>query len=203
MNNPTTQIIPYLNYENLFSSFKTKGGIILLDINEHVDSLIGDIIRDFDAIEAVSYSSFLNMVVQTCDAGKSLELGMREIRAAQLNNKSNIEGILFHRDNLLYLISQIIQKSNNGTRRITGVENRQNSGDYYKSLLLINSKLNKMDGDEIHVLLKDYLIREYPYYLIPKLHLIFIQEECSVIGIFIIIFSTTYPKNIKELLMKV
>ncbi len=171
MSGQKTKIITYLNYESLFEDFQ-KGKLIVpisyLNDSKNIDSSIVEIIKNFDSVEAISYSSFLNAIVQTCDVDESLRLGMEEIKKLKLTNRSHVSGILFHRDNLLYLISQIIQKNKNGTLKITGPGNSSNLREYYKSLLLISSKLNKSEGDKRYNVLKDYFIRAYPYYYSPK-----------------------------------
>lgn len=171
MTKPNTKILTFLTYEEVFSEIE-KNGLLLpishLNDSNNMDVLINSIIRDFEPIEAISYSSFLNAIVQTCDAEESLDLGMKEIRQSHLASVWQ-DGILFHRDNLLYLIVQIIkQESVCGKKSITGPSNIRNVQNYYKSLLLISSKLNKVQDNPEHRILKDYFIRNYPYYYLPE-----------------------------------
>jgi len=163
----STKIMTYLSYEKLFGNVR-KGSLVVpisyINDEKNIDSLVSDIIDDFNSVEAISYSSFLNAIVQSCRAEEVLEKGIKDMKASKLIHNSSVDGILFHRDNLLYFISQIIQKSKKGTVKITGPENIVNSRAYYKSLLLINSKLNRSESN----FLKDYFIRAYPYYYSPE-----------------------------------
>lgn len=146
MDYPRTDSITHLTYEKLFRDIQ-KGKLIIpisyLNEVKNIDDLISDIIKNFDSSEAISYSSFLNATIQTLDINEILELGLEEIKNIKLTNKSFDEGVLFYRDNLLYFISQIIIKNKGGKLRITGGKNASNKRDYYKSLLLISSKLNR------------------------------------------------------------
>ena len=171
MTYPVTTSIKHLTYEKLFGDIQ-KGNLIIpiscLNEIETIDYLISDIIKNFDSAEAVSYSSFLNAIIQTLDIDESLKLGLEEIKNIKLTNKSFNVGVLFFRDNLLYFISQIIIKDGSGNLSVTGPENAHNSRDYYKSLLLISSKLNRSLINEKETVLKDCIIREYPYYYFPE-----------------------------------
>ncbi|MDP2278335.1 MAG: hypothetical protein Q8K51_08945, partial [Nitrospirota bacterium] len=172
MNKPSTKMITHLKYEDVFNSVE-KGNLILplsyLDDEKNIDTLISDIIKDFDPVEAISYSSFLNMICQTAGADVLLELSKKELRLTGLAKNPPDNKLIFHRDNLLYFVSQIIEQNVNGDMHITGEGNSRNSKKYYKTLLLINSKINKKaDSDKDDTLMK-ILIREYPYYYDPQL----------------------------------
>lgn len=172
MNNYETKVITYLTYENVLAEIE-KNGLILpltyLENPQNIDDFITLLITEFEPIEAISYSSFLNAVTQTCPANESVTLGKREIKAAGLETNPP-EGILFHRDNLLHFIVQIINSSKiNGRKKIRGEGRDPNATrNYYKTLLLISSKLNKTNENPEYVVLKE-LIRTYPYYYLPKL----------------------------------
>jgi len=161
----------YLLYEDLFK-YVEKGGLTLplscLDNESIIDELIDELIKDIDQIEAISYSSFLNMVVQTCEPKESAQLGRNEISA--IGFKKDIPGnkVVFHRDCLLYMVSRIIAGGKDGTMRITGGTDRRGTAKYYKALLLINSKINKAGGNTQHTFLKNYLIRDHPPYYAPE-----------------------------------
>ena len=169
---PKTYSITHLTYEKLFGDIQ-KGNLIIpisyLNEIKNIDDLISDIIKNFDSVEAIRYSSFLNAVTQTHNINENIALQSEEIKNIELTNTSYDKGILFHRDSLLYFISQVIVKDKNGTLDITGPGNASNSRDYYKSLLLINSKLNRSVINEKQTVLKDYFIREYPYYYDPEI----------------------------------
>ena len=172
MNKPSTKMITHLRYEDVFNNIE-KGSLILplsyLDDERNIDTLISDIIQNFDPIEAISFSSFLNMICQTAGADELLSLSKKELRLAGLAKNPPDNKLLFHRNNLLYFVSQIIEQNVNGDIHITGEGNSRNSKKYYKTLLLINSKINKnADSDKNDTLMK-MLIREYPYYYDPQL----------------------------------
>ncbi len=54
-----------------------------------------------------------------------------------------------------------------GTGQITGGRQLVYAQRYYKSLMLVNSKLT-ITGDKTKALLRDYLIRDFPYYYVPE-----------------------------------
>ena len=110
-------------------------------------------------------SSFLNEIIRTADECRHWNSEQRKIKKVKLINKPCPEGILFHRDNLLYFISQIILMLEKGNVNITGPNDTRNARDYYKAILLISSKLGKMIiGDKKLAVLKNIFVREYPYY---------------------------------------
>lgn len=161
----------YLLYEDLFK-YVEKGGLTLplscLDNESIIDELIDELIKDIDPIEAISYSSFLNMVVQTCEPKESAQLGRNEISA--IGFKKDIQGnkVVFHRDCMLYMVSRIIAGGKDGTMRITGGTDRRGTAKYYKALLLINSEINRTSEKARHILFKDYFIRDYPLSYAPQ-----------------------------------
>jgi hypothetical protein len=167
MDQPPTKIITHLTYEELYNTIEKENLILpiaYLNDQRDIDGLINDIIKSFDPVEAISYSAFLNMICQTADSDDLLDINKKELRLSKLTTTSAANKILFHRDNLLYFISRIIEQNVNGTANITGEGNIRYSQLYYKSLLLINSKINReADSNREHNLLK-MLIREYPYY---------------------------------------
>lgn len=144
-----TEILTYTIFENLFSLDK-----------EDVDCLINSRIQYFDPIESIGYSSFLNMVCQATNMNTLLGLQKRELKALtgiSLPSEKNV--ILFHRDNLLHYISTIIEKRINGTRKITGESNRDNSLKFYQTLLLISNKINFLNYQNF----EREIIRSFPY----------------------------------------
>jgi len=168
--NPDTKIITHLSYEQLFNEIR-KGQLILpisyIKDLQNLDSYIDEIIKDFDSTESIRYSSFLNMIIQTYGINESLKLGLNELNSCGLSNK-NINAIVFHQENLLYYICKIILKKENGHLNITGNNRKNNTKEYYKTLLLINSELNKIKGNNELSFLKNIFIRSYPYYYSPR-----------------------------------
>ena len=170
---PSTQIITHLIYEDLFKTVP-KGGIVLpveaLRGEGIIDVVIADLIKDFDPIEALCYSAFLNM---TCQAGmnqeKLLELNRKELKVLGPSMHPSSNKLLWHRDNLLYFISEILRLRVHGDKNITGNRNIRHAQNYYKVLMLINSKINRVSGDRKHVILKDCFMRDYPYYYAPEI----------------------------------
>jgi hypothetical protein len=160
----------HLVYEDLFGQIE-KSGLTLpvscLEDEEIIDEVLQEIITPIDPIEAICYSSFLNMIVQTIDPDESACLGQREIVKVGLSNKVGDSKVFFHRDCLLYMIARIITDSHNGTVQITGGTDRRGTKKYYKALLLINSKINHITGNTRQTLLKDYFIRDYPLSYAP------------------------------------
>lgn len=172
MRQPKTKIVTFLSYENVLSEIEKNGltiPISYLDNPQNIDDLISSIIEEFEPIEAISYSSFLNAVAQTYHANESISIGMREIKTSRLNTNPP-DGMFFHRDNLLYFIAQIINITDStGKKKITGSGNLANTQDYYKTLLLISTKLNKSQDNPEHAILKDIFIKTYPYYYLPEI----------------------------------
>jgi hypothetical protein len=167
----TTNVVTYLVYEDLFK-YVEKGGLTLpvscLDDESTIDELIDELIKDMDPVEAISYSSFLNMIVQTCDPEESARLGARELAEVGFKKDIRDNKVFFHRDCLLHMMSRIIMSGQGGTMRITGGSDRHGTRKYYKALLLINSKINRTGENDRHTLLKDYFVRDYPPYYSPK-----------------------------------
>ena len=68
-------LMTHLVYEDIFNQIEKSGLTLPLSclgdkrvINEVIDGLISGL----DPIEAISYSSFLNMIVQTCESKESV-----------------------------------------------------------------------------------------------------------------------------------
>lgn len=163
-----------MSYENLFSHIKKDGLLIpssYLKNDENIDSLVNYFIENFDSIEGISYSSFLNAIVQSQKAEETQKIGWNELRHCKLVNSDNNAGIVFHKDNLLYMIAQLIKKEKLGDVKITGQKTFNSAADYYKSLLLINSKmaLNLPKSQSGQSVLRDYFLREYPNYYLPDI----------------------------------
>ena len=162
----------YTVYEDLFNQIE-KSGLTLpvscLEDEKIIDEMLQQLVNPIDPIEAISYSSFLNMVVQTCEPEESARLGQRELVEVGFSKNMSDGKVFFHRDCLLHLIARIIMGGKNGTMQITGGSDRRGTRKYYKSLLLINSKINHTTGNTRQTLLKDYFIRDYPLSYAPHI----------------------------------
>jgi hypothetical protein len=66
------------------------------------------------------------------------------------------------------MMSRIIMDVKDGTMQITGGSDRRGTRKYYKSLLLMNSKINRITGNARQTLLKDHFIRDYPLSYAPQ-----------------------------------
>lgn len=168
---PPMNILTYPMYEDFHDQIE-KSGLTLplscLDDEKIINEVLQELISSIDPIEAISFSSFLNMVVQTCEPGESARLGRREL--AEIGFRKNIgeNKVFFHRDCLLHMMSRIIIDGKNGTMQITGGSDRRGTKKYYKSLLLINSKINRIGANARQTLLKDHFIRDYPLSYAPQ-----------------------------------
>ena len=142
-------LMTHLVYEDIFNQIE-KDGLTLplscLNDKRVIDKVIDELISGLDPIEAISYSSFLNMVAQTCEPEEAAQLGRKEIAAVGFTK--NIQGnkVFFHRDCLLHMMSRIIVGVKDGTMHITGGSDRHGTAKYYKALLLINSKINRINS---------------------------------------------------------
>lgn len=158
-------LMTHLVHEDIFNQIE-KSGLTLplscLGDKRVIDEVIDELISGLNPIEAISYSSFLNMIVQTCEPKESARLGRSEIAAVGFKNEIRDNKVFFHRDCLLHMMSRIIMGGKDGTMRITGGSDRRGTAKYYKALLLMNSKINSTVENERHILLKNYFLRDYP-----------------------------------------
>jgi len=104
-------LMTHLVYEDIFNQIE-KSGLTLplscLGDKRVIDEVIDELIGRLDPIEAISYSSFLNMIVQTCEPKESARLGRKEIAAVGFRKEIRGNKIFFHRDCLLHMMSWII-----------------------------------------------------------------------------------------------
>lgn len=164
-------IMTYLVYEDFFNQLEKSGLTLPLSCfedNKFIDEVLQEFISPIDPIEAISYSSFLNMVVQTCEPEESARLGRKELAEIGFGKNIGDNKVFFHRDCLLHMMSRIIMDGKDGTMQITGGSDRRGTRKYYKSLLLINSKINRITGNARQTLLKDHFIRDYPLSYAPQ-----------------------------------
>lgn len=171
---PSTKLFAIKSYQSLFPCIE-KGGLLIpssyLNEDKNIDSLVNHIIENFDSKEGISYSSFLNAIVQTSEPQETQKNGWKELKLCKIVNNDNNSGIVFHRNNLLYMVAQLIRKDKIGNERITGPKNMDNAASYYKSLLFINGKsaFRPPKPQPEQILLRDYFLREYPYYYRPDM----------------------------------
>lgn len=163
----------FKTYQNLFPCVEKDGLLIPnshLNEDKNIDSLVNHIIENFDSIEGISYSSFLNAIVQTREPDETQKIGWNELKKCRIVNSDLNAGIIFHRDNLLCMVSQLIRKDKIGNVKITGQKTFDSATNYYKSLLLINSKaaFRPPQLQSKQIFLRDYILRAYPYYYLPN-----------------------------------
>jgi hypothetical protein len=158
-------IMTHLVYEDIFNQIE-KSGLTLplscLSDNRVINEVIDELISELDPIETISYSSFLNMIVQTCEPKESARLGRNEIAAVGFKKDIRGNKVFLHRDCLLHMLSRIIMHGKDGAMRITGGSDRRGTAKYYKALLLINCEINSTTENKQHTLLKNYFLRDYP-----------------------------------------
>ncbi|HHF7365106.1 TPA: hypothetical protein ACPSKY_000197 [Legionella bozemanae] len=163
------ELISYWNYEELFNTV-TKGSLILplyyLNDDKFIDEFISELIHDFESIESISYSSFLNMVSQTQEVERIIQITNKELRYLNISPIVAKQGILFHRTNLLYVTTLLIKKIK-GSKSITG-NNKEGTKKYLKALSLINNKLGFRSGNTDRFILS-YLIRDHPFCYYPEI----------------------------------
>lgn len=164
-------IMTYLVFEHIFNQIE-KSGLALplacLGDKRVIDDVIDELISGLDPIEAISYSSFLNMIVQHCEPEESARLGRKELEGVGFGKDIPGNKVFFHRDCLLHMMSLIIAGGKEGTMRITGGSDRRGTVKYYKAMLLINSKINGVGENALYALLKNYIIRDYPISYSPE-----------------------------------
>ena len=150
------QIVKQALYENLF-----------LLHEEDVDCLIRYKIKDFDPVESICYSSFLNMICQTTPTDNLLQLQICGIgRLFEKKDTLNLylnPKIIYHRDNLLHYICRIISNKIDGENTITGkdVGSNPNIRKYGEVLLLINNKINYLGYQNY----EREIIKSFPYHV--------------------------------------
>ena len=144
-----------------------------------VDHLINYKIKDFDPVESIRFSSFLNMICQTIPIDNLLQLQIRG--TGRLFKKSDMINlylnpkIIYHRDNLLHYICRIISRKVNGSDKITGkgISSNPNLWKYGKVLLLINNKINILAYQQDF---EREIIKSFPFYFPERLFRLFTQR---------------------------
>ena len=162
----TTRNVTYLPYESVIDTCIQMGNL-WFPVKYLSDSSIGQIIDDlivgFQPNNAIGFTSFLNMVCQSSHIDLSIGLSINELRKTQLAQNVR-EGVVFYRDSLLFLITQIIENNVSGDELVADSNVDFNvARKYYKAMLLTNTRLNNLQAGEPS-LLKDILIRAHPCY---------------------------------------
>ena len=171
-----TKIITHLNYSALFETFE-RSGIVLMtntlkttkDFEDQIQYLLGQM----NPIELTQFSSFLNMVVQTRTTEKTMVRGVSFLEEVKLIPKGAglSNQIVFHRENLLNLIGQILEKDIKGDQQLTGEGHLTNQQKYCQAILFNNDLLvaetENSAAASKEIVLRDYFIREWPHYYLP------------------------------------
>lgn len=167
------RIVSHLGYSGLFKTFKRNGLVLFTDslkTPDDIEKQIYYLLESMNPVELIQFSSFLNMICQTCTTDMSMVRGLTLLietkilpANARLSNK-----IVFHRENLLNLIGQIIEKKIQGNQQLTGRGYLGNQNKYCQAILFNNDLLsletsNSSDTD-IQSILRNYFIKEWPYY---------------------------------------
>ncbi|MEX0909908.1 MAG: hypothetical protein WDZ75_01305 [Candidatus Paceibacterota bacterium] len=168
-------IITHLTYTELFDSVE-KNGILVpcstLKASRDVEDQIRHLLKDINTAELIQFSSFLNMICQSTSKEMVLVRGVSLLEETELIKKGTgfRHRIVFHRDNLLNLISQILEKNLSGANLMTGTGDITNARKYTQAVLLNNDLLNLETSDSPispkEMIMRDYFIREWPHYYI-------------------------------------
>lgn len=133
-----TKVIVYATYREIFLN------------PEQIFEFLKNKIKQFDPVEQISYCSFLNMICHTCYIDELMHLEYGEFRALPTIRSiiSNKE-LIFHRETLLFYMSQVIENNINGNTKITGHSDfyRPEYIDFGRCLLLSNTAINDLKQD--------------------------------------------------------
>jgi hypothetical protein len=171
-----TRIVTYLTYSELFDSFERSG--IVLPVNtlktvEDFETQIEYLLHEMNPIELIQFSSFLNMICQTRDTDSTMVRGITLLEESDVIAKGRgfSNKIVFHRENLLNLIGQILSKKIQGDQQLTGPKHGANHKKYSEAILLNNDLVNVgINADSTKgIFLRDHFIREWPHYYLPEI----------------------------------
>ncbi len=172
-----TKIVTHLTYKELFDSFEKNGTVFpisILKASEDIETQIEYLLTNMNPVEMTQFSSFLNMICQTRDTDKTMIRGISLLEETGIIQKGRgfSNKIVFHRENLLNLIGQILSKKLNGKDQLTGPGHTANQKKYTEAILL-NNDLASMEaeanGTKNGIFIRDYFIREYPHYYLPDI----------------------------------
>lgn len=171
-----TRIVTYLTYSELFDSFERSGVIIPVDTlktAEDFEAQIEYLLQEMNPIELIQFSSFLNMICQTRDTDSTMVRGITLLDESGVIAKGRgfSNKIVFHRENLLNLIGQILSKKLQGNQQLTGPQHGANHKKYSEAILLNNDMVNVgIDATSAKgIFLRDHFIREWPHYYLPEI----------------------------------
>jgi hypothetical protein len=172
-----TIIITHFTYTEAFRTFERSGIAVpssMLQTPDEIERQIEYLLHGINPIELIQFSSFLNMICQSCGTDMTITRGIALLNETQLvpRKAGFANKILFHRENLLSLIGHIIGRDMRGTSPLIGSSHLANQQRYVCAILLNNDLLNKEAtspaADGKGVFLKDYFIREWPHYYISE-----------------------------------
>ncbi len=171
-----TRIVTYLTYSELFDAFERSGIVIPVNTLKTVadfETQIEYLLHEINSIELIQFSSFLNMICQTRDTDSTMVRGVTLLGESGVIAKDRgfSNKIVFHRDNLLNLIGQILAKKMQGDQQLTGPEHGANHKKYSEAILLNNDLVNVEINDDLAkgIILRDHFIREWPHYYMPEI----------------------------------
>ena len=177
-----TKIVTYLTYSELFETFE-KGGILIptntLKTVEDFEKQIEYLLHEMNPTELIQFSSFLNMICQTRATDPTMVRGISLLEESGViaRGRGFSNKIVFHRENILNLIGQILSRKIQGDQQLTGIGHAANQKKYSEAILLNNDLLNvetRSGGSTRGVFLRDHFIREWPHYYLPDIaHLIY------------------------------
>lgn len=172
------EIITHLTYTELFDCFE-RNGILLpsasLKTAKDVETQIEYLLKRINPVELIQFSSFLNMICQSAGKNMSMVRGVSLLEETKLIKPGTgfKSKIVFHRENLLNLIGQILEKDLNGNAQMTGTGDITNARKYTQAILFNNDLLNIETSNASisskEMILRDYFIREWPHYYIADI----------------------------------
>lgn len=168
-NEKKSKILTYWNYEELFGNYIDFKGLILPSsyLEQNIDIVIQDLIQDMSINNAICHGAFLNMVYQTQGTDKLTQLVLNDLNFLKIKAKIDKQGILYHRTNLLNLISLLILKCKPGGKLVSGSSDTSGPINFFKALSIINNQLNSIEGNKLEHLLITYMLRDHPYSYSP------------------------------------
>ena len=168
-----TTIVTYLTYSELFNTFEKNGLVLLLSSLKTVEDFetqIAYLLQEMNPVELVQFTSFLNMICQTRTTEMTMVRGVTFLEETKIVPKGTgfSNKIVFHRENLLNLIGQILTKNIQGTQQLTGEGHSTNQKKYCEAILLNNDlisvEVGNSEASSKETFLRDHFIREWPHY---------------------------------------
>ncbi|HEV7702199.1 MAG TPA: hypothetical protein VGO63_02020 [Candidatus Paceibacterota bacterium] len=172
------KIVTHLKYSELSNTFEKAGTLFpisSLKTVEDFESQIKYLLQEMNPIELIQFSSFLNMICQTRDPDMTMVRGVSLLEESGVIPKGTgfSKKIVFHRDNLLNLIGQILTKKTEGIEQLTGPGNLSNQKKYSEAILLNNDMFSLEVGNSPlfsrAIFLRDHFIKEWPHYYLPEI----------------------------------